>query len=505
MIVTKNFKEKASGLNELAPIKPSPIIIDEAVLFNAAEAPVLDEAVIGKFLNIYEPLLNEDYLRRVEITYKKRIMAEKLIEIQADYGDLSSNLILPYEYFLFDKLHKLALQQPDLIDIYQRTYCGGLRGECLAFGLRGFREAAEFLASHGIIISGDDSVRILKERKQRKNALHKLNQLNPLTTAGAIKNAFRTLASIAGIEYKAKPLAGLKFNEKGESTVELDRPNKLLRLEEGVVFDDPSRMIEEVALIHGFTGTYTHEEVKKGGIINSSTLLKISGEGRDAKFILKHFPELKNVKWIILNVWTFAAKRFNMTPLSRLSREVEAVRKLHGIGIKTHRITGVVLDERTLVSEYTEGVPLDKSVEEIAGGKSTDTGDIERYAQVLGKMHKVGLVYGDTKPANALVGDDGIYLNDLEQAVERGDQAWDLAEFLYYSAMLAKEVEGMRLVARSFLTAYRSENGGRNIARARKLRYLLPFLLVMAPKMMRAVREELAREAHPARNDLTAP
>ncbi len=496
MIVTKNFEEKASGLHEPVPIKPYSIIIDEAVLLNAAERPMLDEVVIGKFLSIYEPLLNEEFLRKVEITYKKRIVAEKLIEIQADYGDFSSNLIIPYDYFLFDKLHKLALQQPDLVDIYRRIYCGDQKSESLAFGLRGFREAVESLASHGILIHGDGSVRILRERKQRKKALHKLNRINPLTTVGVIKNAFHTLASVAGIEYKSKPLAKLKFSEKIESAAELDRPNKLLRLEEGVIFDDPSKMIEEVALIYGFTGTYTHEEVKKGGLINSSTQLKITGEGVDAKFILKQFPELKNLKWIILNVWAFAAKRFNMTPLSRLNREVEAVRRLHGIGIKTHSITGVILDERTLVSEYTEGVPLDKFVEEIVSGKSTDTGNIEKYAQVLGKMHKVGLVYGDTKPANALVGDDGIYLIDLEQAVEGGNQAWDLAEFLYYSAMLAKQVEGMRLVARSFLTAYRSENGGGNIARARKLKYLIPFLLVMTPKMGRVVREELALQTN---------
>ena len=40
---------------------------------------------------------------------------------------------------------------------------------------------------------------------------------------------------------------------------------------------------------------------------------------------------------------------------------------------------------------------------------------------------------------NALVAKDGIDLLDLEQAVEGGDKAWDLAEFLYYSAKIAKQ------------------------------------------------------------------
>jgi len=135
----------------------------------------------------------------------------------------------------------------------------------------------------------------------------------------------------------------------------------------------------------------------------------------------------------------------------------------------------------------------DKSVEEVTTGKSTDTTNIKKYAQVLGKLHKAGLVYGDTKPQNALVGKNGIDLLDLEQAVERGDKAWDLAEFLYYSAKLAKQEEGMKLVADSFLEAYRSENGDGVIAKARNIRYLTPFMLVLAPKMRRVVREALAK------------
>jgi tRNA A-37 threonylcarbamoyl transferase component Bud32 len=184
-----------------------------------------------------------------------------------------------------------------------------------------------------------------------------------------------------------------------------------------------------------------------------------------------------------------------MTPLSRLNREVEAVRRLHQIGIKTHVIAGVVLDERTLVSEYCEGVPLEKDVIDITSGKSTDTSNIENYARAMAKMHGAGLVYGDTKPANALVGHDGIYLIDLEQAVENGDPSWDLAEFLYYSARLAKQEEGMRLVADSFLSAYRVQNGSHNIAHARKIRYLSPFLFFMAPRMGRVVRRSLEKHS----------
>jgi thiamine kinase-like enzyme len=110
-------------------------------------------------------------------------------------------------------------------------------------------------------------------------------------------------------------------------------------------------------------------------------------------------------------------------------------------------------------------------------------------------------VYGDTKPANALVRDDGIYLIDLEQAVEGGNRSWDLAEFLYYSAKDSKENEGLKLVAESFLAAYRTENGCQVIAKARKVRLMLPFLPFLTPRKMRVIRRALAKYSLPGKDE----
>jgi tRNA A-37 threonylcarbamoyl transferase component Bud32 len=493
IIVTKNSNKNVPEKPVDVSVRPSPLIIDLESLLNAATRPSPGELLIGRFLNIYEPLVNSEFLHRVEVEYKKRVIAEALIEIQADYRDFSSNLILPYEYFLFDRLHKRALEYPDETESYGRTYGGVHKEENLEFTLRGFREAAEFLASRGIVRINDDSVRILKGRMERKNVLSMLYEMYPRTAENASHYALHSIASGAGVKLKAKPLPEQTIMEKVEGTVDLDRPRRLLRLEEGVVFDDASRTIEELARMSGFGEIYEFQVEKMGDLINSSKLLEIWGNGRRSKYILKRFPELKSVKWVLLNLWSIAAKRFNMSPLSRLNREVEAVRRLHGLGIKTHHITGIILDERTLVTEYYEGVTLDKSVREITTGMSTDMSDIQEYAQALGKLHKAGLVYGDTKPHNAFVGEDGIYLLDLEQSMERGDKAWDLAEFLYYSAKIAKQEEGMRLVAESFLEAYRIENGGQVIRKARHIRYLTPFMLFLAPKMRKVVRESLAK------------
>ncbi|MDD1769781.1 MAG: hypothetical protein LUO79_01725 [Methanomassiliicoccales archaeon] len=497
IVVTKNPRGEQNDKPETDRIGSSPIIIDEATLLKAASQPALGESVVGLFLNVYEPLVNAEFLRRVETEYKKRIMAEELIEIQADYGDFSSNLIIPCEYFLFDKLHERASEFPDAIGGYVRTYSGVRRIDNLEFAIRGFRDAAELFASKGIVERSDDSVRIFRLRKRRRRSLSILHKMYPSTTGGTIRNARHSLSSTVGIGDKTQPLLKSDVAENIGSLVELDRPKKLLRLEEGVVFDDASKMIDEIAHMYGFGENYQHEEKKKGDFTNASTQLEIWNDEKRMKFIVKQFPQLKSAKWVLISIWSVAAKRFNIAPLSRLHREVEAVRRLHGLGVKTHRIAGVVLDERTLVTEYSEGVSLDKSVREITTGASTDASSVEEYARVLGRLHKAGLVYGDTKPQNALVSKDGVDLLDLEQAVERGDRAWDLAEFLYYSAKMAKQEDGLKLVADSFLAAYRTENGTQVIKKARRVRYLLPFLPVIAPRMIRVVRDSLAKHSIP--------
>jgi tRNA A-37 threonylcarbamoyl transferase component Bud32/predicted nucleotidyltransferase len=513
IIVTKDFKENVPDRTEKQPDKSSPIIVDEATLLDAAKRPEPGEFVIGRFLNVYEPIVNAEFLRSVEIEYKKRGIAEGLIEIQTDYGDFSSNVVIPYEYFLFDKLHKRAAAYPEALYGYTRTYTCDQSKENLEFTLRGFREAAESMASSGIVEITGDSVSIFRG-KERAIALSKLFKMYPLTTRDARRFAFHTFANRVGYGFKTKPVSKLRATGKAyhPALVELDHPRRLLRLEEGVVFDDASKMVEEIARVSGFGETYDYEEKKQGDFINSSRQLEIWEDKKRDKYVLKHFPELKSAKWAILNLWSLAAKKFNMSPLSRLNREVEGVRRVHELGIKTHRIVGVALDDRTLVTEYVDGVPLSKFVQKIIKGESTDTGNIEKYALVLGKMHKAGLVYGDTKPQNVLVGKDGIDLLDLEQAVENGDAGWDLAEFLYFSSThLEKEDDkkddkkkddgqkeaGMKLIAESFLASYRSENGSEVIAKAKNMRYVLPFLPVLAPKMIRVVRRAFEKYSSP--------
>jgi tRNA A-37 threonylcarbamoyl transferase component Bud32/predicted nucleotidyltransferase len=494
LVVAKDFREGARYKYQSQPLQSSALIVDEEAIVEDAKRAVLGEFVIGRLLNVYEPITNEEFFRNIEVEYKKRVVAEELIEIESDYGDFSPNLIIPYEYFLFDKLKRRALVYPPALYSYARTYSGPESEVNLRFALDGFREAAEILAARGIIETSSDSVRIVGGKLQA-NALSKLVSIFSLTTRGATQYAVHGLAGRVGFGvFKTEALSKLKrMRERVDPPPQLDRPRRLLHLEEGVIFDDASKIIDELARISGFGETYSHKERNEGEIYTTTTVLEISNGGKTAIFVLKHFSDIKSVKWAFLYMWALMAKKFSMTPLSRLQRHYEAVTHLRQIGLRTPQIVGIALDERILVSKYVKGVPLSKYVEQIMNGNPENLSYVEKYGQALAKIHEAGLALGDTKPDNVLVLEDDIWLVDLEQTVENGDKAWDVAEFLYYTAKLSLREEAMKLIAETFLGAYRNGKNEQVIAKAKSIKYLAPFQPFLAPKVSKVIRDAMGQ------------
>ena len=96
MIVVKDFGERTKYLPSKDPAQSSALLVDETDLLADARRAALGESVIGKLLNVYEPVLNPELLRSAEVEYKKRVTAEELIVLQSDYGVFTPELIVAY-------------------------------------------------------------------------------------------------------------------------------------------------------------------------------------------------------------------------------------------------------------------------------------------------------------------------------------------------------------------------------------------------------------------------
>ena len=183
VIVAKRFREGVRYRYVDDPVPASALLVDEGVLFQDAQSSYLGEFVVGRLLNVYEPLSNPGLFQAVEHEYKKRVIVEALLDLASDYGEFSSRLVVPYDYFLFDKLHRRAAIYPPALYSYVHTYTSALGAENRAASVDGFRSAAESLQPRGFLVAGPDGVRLVPE-KLKGDAFTRVQALFSVTARG---------------------------------------------------------------------------------------------------------------------------------------------------------------------------------------------------------------------------------------------------------------------------------------------------------------------------------
>jgi len=496
IVVAKKFKGRIKYRYVHSPVTSAALVVEAELLERDAVKAYLGEFVSGRLLNIYEPILNGDLIRKAELESKKRVLAEEILEIESLYGEFAQDLVIPLEYFLFNKLHKRAIIYPPALYSYIKTYTCPSADENKAFTLEGFAEAALSLQSSGILRfeskGGVPHVRISGEGLKSRAFASILSLFN-LTTRGVRQYAVHGYAGRVGFNvFKDEALSKVKrMQEKADPPEELEEPKRLIGLQEGVMLPKTEQMVQRLATLSGFAA-YTKREKSLGEIYSTAKLLTLKGAaGGEARFVLKYFADIRSVKWAILNVWSLSRK-FSTSPQARMHREYYASVVLRSRGVATPKIVGAVLDEKVLVKEYIEGERLSDVVQGLLTGRSDETSTVERFGDAMGAVHKAGFALGDSKATNVIVsGDGGLYFTDLEQATEGGDQAWDVAAFVYYQAKLSFKEAGTKKVAEAFLEGYKGANGVENIVKAKSPKYVAPFRPLTAPQMLKVVRESI--------------
>jgi len=496
IVVAKKFRGRIRYQYVHSPVTAAALVVEAELLESDAVKAYLGEFVSGRLLNVYEPLLNGDLLRKAEVESKKRVLAEEILEMGSQQGEFAQDLLIPLEYFLFDKLHKRALIYPPALYSYIKTYTCPSADENKAFTLEGFAEGALSLQSGGILkleAKGDTPhVRILGEGLRGRAFARTLSLFN-LTKRGVRQYAVHGYAGRVGFNvFKDEALSKVKrMQEKADPPAELVEPKRLIGLEEGVVLPKTEQMVQRLATISGMMA-YTKREKSLGEIYTTARLLTLTdATGKEAKFVLKHFADIRSVKWALLNVWSLSRK-FSTSPQARMHREYSASIALRSRGVSTPLIIGAVLDDKVLVKEYVEGERLSDIVQGVLTGRSEETGTVERFGEALGAIHRAGYSLGDSKATNVIVKGDGVLcFTDLEQAAEEGDQAWDVAAFVYYQAKLSFKEAGTKKVAEAFLRGYKRANGTENIVKAKSPKYVVPFRPLTAPQMLKTVRETI--------------
>jgi len=497
VVVATDFGEGVRYRYVEGPVPASALVVDRQLLMQDATSSFLGEFVVGRLLNVYEPLLNGEAFREAELRYKERVVAEALYELASDYGEFSRSILIPYDYFLFDKLKKRSMVYPPALYSYVMTYAGPLGPDNRRSSLDGFREAAKALVSRGYATAREDCLMIAAD-KLKGDSFTKLLTIFSLTTRGVAQYAVHGYAGRVGLNvFRKEALSKLKrMRERPDPPPELERPRSLLRLEEGRFIADLSELKDYLASLAGLK-EYTAREESLGEPYTTTRVLTFTSGKTSASFVVKNFSDVRSLKWAILSVWALTARKFSMAPLARLEREYAATRRLREAGVRVPRVIAVAPDERTMVKEFVEGPTLTSRIDSILSGDDTPLRDVEDYGALLSRVHSANLALGDSKANNVVISAEGLCLTDLEQATEGGDFAWDIAEFLYYSAKLSLNGGRMEKVARAFLEGY-CRSGDRSVlARSRGIKYLAPFQPFLSPGMSGMIRGLLDEYSQP--------
>jgi tRNA A-37 threonylcarbamoyl transferase component Bud32/predicted nucleotidyltransferase len=496
IVTSKNFSGRVRYKYVDTPLVVSALIVRDELFLSDAKKASLGEFVSGRLLNIHVALLNARFIREAEVESKKRVIVEAIYELSSQNGEFAQDIVIPLDYFLFDKLHKRASIYPPALYSYVKTYTCPSAPENRASSLDGFREAAKVLAAQGFFEMQGDRVRLVSE-KLRSRAFAKLLGLFNLTTRGVRQYAVHGYAGRVGLSVvKDEALSKVRrMQQKAEPPAELLRPKELLMLDEGLVVAKTTDLIQALAGRASFS-TYTHQTKTLGDVYSTAKLVTIKGD-REVSYVFKHFADIRSMKWALLNVWA-PGRRFSMSPQARMHREYNATRELRNSGVETPRIIGAAIDDRVLVKDFVEGKLLSKLIGQILKGTYSDLTCVKSYGRDLGVMHRMGFALGDAKAENIIVKGDLLYFTDLEQAEKDGDQAWDIAEFLYYAGKLSLKEDALRVVADAFLEGYVGSNGDENVARALASKYAYTFGPVVTPQVMMAIRGSL--KSHSGRN-----
>jgi Kae1-associated kinase Bud32 len=200
-----------------------------------------------------------------------------------------------------------------------------------------------------------------------------------------------------------------------------------------------------------------------GGMLNDVYLIQAKGKGGETKVLAKRYKDLSGFKWFPLTVWSLGVRSLSVSAQARLAKECAMNELLRSEGFNVPKIFHVSNAERLVFMEFIEGEGLHETLKSIAAAKKGESIEqklamISKAGEIFAKIHSRGITLGDTKPENMLVKADGsIFLIDFEQAsrvTQKGDKAWDLAVFLYYSGHYMQPLNAGGVKAEAFTKAF---------------------------------------------------
>lgn len=482
------YKVKYAYMEE-SGVKVSALVVDKKSLENDAARARLGEFVAGRLLHIYEPLAGDEFLQKVEDTFKRRVILEEMHALVKSAGVLATEIRFPLEYVLFSKVKHRATLYPGAAYSYYRTYTSNRNLQAAIAGYK--RALADIMSKDSDLVEAiGDAIKISEKRigtAGGEPALQPARRLREFSSYFVHSYAGRKMFHLAVVEAESKIRRHIRQPVAVPPSMSCPAC-EYFSLPEGLLISD-SRKQDWLGMVAERNHVQSYDVARRRlGNPNSRTVLHVlRHDAGELKLVVKDESLSKSVKWAALSVW--AGKKFRVDPLVRLGFEYKALRHLRTLGLATPVIEAVILDRRILVTRYVEGKSIASAMKSaISGG---DTGDIRKAGEQIARVHAAGHAFGNIKPKNVIVSDE-LYFTDLDQfAYEGGDPAWDVAEFLCWGLKGTGNSAAAAKIAREFLSGYGNASVPRRIAASK--RYVETFYPVLAPTVAQAIKNEMKK------------
>ena len=471
----------------------SALVVDKAFFEEDVYHARHGEFVAGRMYTVFIPLVNEEYIRGCEEALKERTIIEECCDLASRYGHLVEYLSIPLKYFLFSRLRRRMQAYPPVRYSYINTFFGKYGERNTEWSLAGFRSAADKLVEKGVLkVVGEDlySIDLSKLRCPSRLVLNLKFLYRGVKSYITHGRSAKVPPKIFIQEFQSKIRRGVG----GELPDLLRDPHMLLRVDGALVSGVARTMYQSLGFIYGESGVKVGR-VEKTGLFSSTYVIELYRDGGAEYIVRKHYSLLDIFKWILLQLWLLDVVRFKLTPNARFITEVDASLRVRDIGVKSLEPILFSWGEKAIYSRYIRGVRVSDLPGRYPLPRILDI--FRRVGRLAAYIHSHGYAIGDLKPQNIILEGDDLFLTDLEQFSVSGNQAWDIAEFLYYTYIITSNYSGVppEDVASAFLEGY-LELGNRDVVRrASSIRILRPFLIVTPPDKLVKIRRVLKRYA----------
>jgi len=472
------------------------LVVDRGTFERDVENDWLGGMLVESLLMPYEPLVNEIFLWHQEVKAKKRVIIEIIDNLILEYPEMSREMLLKPEFFMWEAITRKASLYPPIICRLLNSSEGGISRKAQKSIMQGFEAALKKVEENGIISFSNGYVEInekyidtFKGRKLRFLNLLRIVRNSILRHSIEVfpKMMYSLFEDYAAYARQSAAEGRLLFPE-----IEDAKRFVFIPTSSGLVSLSDKLTISEFARKVLFEERSLNVKVERlGGVLNSVYLISLPGEKNAKRNVVKVFKSWYGLKWLPLALWALGTRGFAVLGKTRLEREYAINMFLSSHGIRVPRIIHVSPTERLIFQEYVEGESLTRIIKQICS--SSEDNDklyavISKVGEEIAKIHNLNVSLGDCKPENMKLTQDGrICFIDLEQAERGGDQAWDIAEFLCYSGHYAymSPIKIPKKITESFVDGYLKAGGNaENIKKAKSPKYMKVFSFFTPPHIL---------------------